>query len=131
MRSGKSNRRRGHDFERTVVDILHAVGFRDACRNLEYQPGKAGHDVEYTDMHGKRVRVSCKYGSGVPLTIYGHAITNGLICSRHIQDECVMACHFTPGHGWLTTAIGDCDELWAKHPRWPILRVMGPASRLR
>lgn len=131
MRGGKANRRRGHDFERSVVSLLEALGYQDVCRNLEYQSGKAGHDVEYTGGNGERVRVSCKYGAAVPLTVYGHAIMGGNVAVRTVGDERIMHVPFASGHAWLTKAIGDCDELWAKHPRWPVLRVIGPVSRLK
>lgn len=129
MKGGKSSRSRGHNFERRVVSLLRALGY-ESSRNLEYQPERAGHDVEY-ERDGVTIRVSCKYGSSVPLTAYGHAIMSGSPLTSEVDGERIMTCRFVAGHAWLRQSIGDCDELWVRHPGWPILRVIGPAQRLR
>lgn len=56
---GRSQRRKGHDFERWTVRQLRAVGFA-ARRGLQSQDGSAAADVE-----GTPLRFECKIGKSV------------------------------------------------------------------
>jgi hypothetical protein len=53
---GKTSRRKGHDFEREIVNALKDV-FPDAKRNLEYQEGQ-GVDIANTG----EFSIQCKVG---------------------------------------------------------------------
>ncbi len=56
MSGGKTSRRKGHNFEREIVNALKDV-FPDAKRNLEYQEGQ-GVDIANTG----EFSIQCKVG---------------------------------------------------------------------
>jgi hypothetical protein len=56
MKSGKTARRKGHNFERDVANMLKPY-FPNAKRQLEYQEG-LGYDIQGTD----NLSIQCKVG---------------------------------------------------------------------
>lgn len=130
MSGGKANRRKGHDFERLVARLLRHIGYQ-AIRHLEYQSNSSGYDIEALTASGNLRRVSCKVGRQVPLTAYGHILRDGRATLSEMLGERVICAYYAAGHAWIRKAIGDCHELWFKHPGWPIVRILGPADRLR
>ena len=54
-KQGKTNRKKGHNFERQIANELREVGFKEAKRALEYQEG-TGIDLQGTG----RFRIQCK-----------------------------------------------------------------------
>jgi hypothetical protein len=56
MKSGKTARRKGHNFEREIANLLKTY-FPNAKRQLEYQEG-LGYDIQGTD----DLSIQCKVG---------------------------------------------------------------------
>lgn len=129
--NGRSNRRKGHDFERLVVRLLTDSGV-EAERNLEYQPGKSGHDVHFRTPDGRVRTVSCKAGNQVPVSVYSWLLNQwnpdgGWLHGDYVastEGHRIWYIAFGPGNAWITKSIGDCDELWCKRSRdWPIVVI--------
>ena len=62
MSTGKTNRRKGHDYERLIRRALEALGFK-AKRNIQSQ---VGHDV--SDITAGPFQVECKNARSLPGT---------------------------------------------------------------
>ena len=57
-KTAKRNRRKGHDFEREVVNVAKSHGF-EAERGLQYRGGEEAPDVSVETLHGP-LWIECK-----------------------------------------------------------------------